>query len=213
VFSTRVTNPSGEAFEVEIVWLPRWKLLSRRFRLWRAARRSGTPDPETAASAPTGGAGEVGPAESSKSSGKSKRDLSWILDESLGSLTYSDGYGDFWAGMLFFVVVAVAVAVFWLLILPLLLLFLDGVVIALLLLVALAARVLFRRPWIVEVRRIRDGGVDNPVVRIGVIGWNATRQACTAVASSLESGSSIATATESFRTDHPESRARPPEQP
>jgi Zn-dependent protease with chaperone function len=55
---------------------------------------------------------------------------------------------------------------FWWLLLPLLLLFLDLVAVVLLLVIGIVARVLFRRPWIVQATAITG-----ETVTVNVVGW------------------------------------------
>lgn len=93
-----------------------------------------------------------------------------------------------------FAVIAIALfafvavgAVFWWVLLPLLLIILDGLIVLGLLIVSMAARVLFRRPWIV-----RATSVTGETTETEVVGWRAALRHRDAIADSLRSGLSAA---------------------
>jgi hypothetical protein len=104
-------------------------------------------------------------------------------------------------------VIVVVVAVLLLVGVPLLLAIVDVVVVALLTLLAIGARVVFRRPWAVEAV-----GPDGAGHTWRVVGWQASGDAVDAVANALEHGNPLPTGATSpgavtpsrDRTDRPE---------
>jgi hypothetical protein len=70
--------------------------------------------------------------------------------------------------------------------LPLLLALLDLLVLLLLALVGVAARVVFRRPWVVEAAHA--GPPVESVLRWNVVGWRLSAERCQEIAASLQAG-------------------------
>ena len=140
-----VTDPAGTTWRVRVVWQPRWRALARRYGGWRRKRRGG----DLGDLADMGGGG-----------GHSGGGGGWSFD--LGD--------DLLIGLAVIVGLIVFGLLFWFLLLPLLLLVLDFVVVLILLVLAVAGRVLFRRPWTVAATRDGERYVTD------VVGWrNALR--------------------------------------
>lgn len=76
--------------------------------------------------------------------------------------------------------------VFWFLLLPVLLLVMDIVVVMALLLIAIPARILFRRPWTVEAAY--DDGREEKVFSTDVVGWQRALETRDEIAAKLEQG-------------------------
>jgi hypothetical protein len=136
VRSVLVTAPDGTRWSVRVAWEPRWRALARRVGGWRAKRSRRGVDAVDAVD----GAMQVGDSGLSGSGG--------------------GGGFDFGDAIVVIAVVFIAVAaaaLFWWVLLPLLLIVLDLFVGLILLVLSIAGRVLFRRPWTVEATA-GDGG-------------------------------------------------------
>jgi hypothetical protein len=105
----------------------------------------------------------------------------------------ADDLDDILAVIAIVVAVVVAFLLFWWLLLPALLLVLDGLVIAVLLVLGIVARVVLRRPWSVLVQRNDDG--EPAETRVQVIGWRRALHTRDAIADALKSGASMTAAT------------------
>jgi hypothetical protein len=136
VRTVTVTDPAGTTWRVRVVWQPRWHALARRYGGWRRRRKG-----ESAGS----DAGNVA--------------------ANTGGRFFPDLGDDLVVGLLILVGLIVVGLLFWFLLLPLLLLVLDFVVVLILLVLAVAGRVLFRRPWTVAATRDEDQHVTE------VVGW------------------------------------------
>lgn len=111
------------------------------------------------------------------------------LMDGMDPLSGLDG-GDGIVGWIVAAVVAVVVVLLlWWVVLPLLLLVLDVVVVAVLSVVAIAVRVLLRRPWDLV---IHQG--EQEVASVPVVGWRAARRARDRIAAALATGSPPETA-------------------
>jgi hypothetical protein len=151
--------PEGTAWSVRVVWAPRWRALARRFGGWRAKRSGSSGDVvdgalQAGGDIPTSGGG--------------------------GGLDLGDEIA---AIVVILVAFVLGVALFWWVLLPLLLVLLDVVVVMVLLVVSIVARVLFRRPWTVEVTA---PGRDRLTTR--VVGWRAALRHRDEIADSLRRG-------------------------
>jgi hypothetical protein len=152
-------SPDGASWRVRVVWEPRWRALARRFGGWRRRRKGDDGGP----------------------------DLGGLDTVDLPSGHH--GGGGFFADLADDLVVGIAIIIgmilfgflFWWLLLPLLLLILDAMVVIVLLIVGLVARVLFRRPWIVEVT-----GPTRVVTE--VVGWREALRARDEMADKLSMG-------------------------
>ncbi|MEU4244919.1 hypothetical protein [Actinoplanes sp. NPDC026619] len=157
-----VQASDGVTWRVRVVWEPRWRALARRFGGWRRRRKGDDGGPDL------GG-----------------------LDLSSGG-HHGGGGGGGWSDLGDDIAVLIAVViglivfgfVFWWLLLPLLLLVLDVVVVIVLLIVGVVARVLFRRPWIVEA----TGGSPGSPVTAEVVGWRAALRTRDEMAEKLRLG-------------------------
>jgi hypothetical protein len=156
-----VTALEGIAWNVRVVWVPRWRALARRFGGWRA-KRTGRSDEvvdgvlQVGSDIPTSGRGGDG----------------------------GSGLGDDIAGIVIVLVAFVlGVALFWWVLLPVLLVMLDVVAVLVLLAVSIIARVLFRRPWTVEATA---PGHDRLTTH--VVGWRAALRRRDEIADSLRRG-------------------------
>jgi len=148
---------------VRVVWEPRWSALSRRFGGWRRKKAgnrvdfSGLDLPDIAT---TSGNGD------SRGGGG-------------GHIGSGGGGGGFWdavgedilATIVAVMAVIVAGALFWWLLLPLLLMIVDLSVVIVLLLAGVLARVLLRRPWVIEAVPRRG-----PAQTFEVVGWRNARR-------------------------------------
>jgi hypothetical protein len=143
VRTVTVTDPEGSTWRVRVVWQPRWRALARRYGGWRRKRRAGDLDVSDLANPPRGGGGRGGGGSSF---------IPDLGDDLLVALAVIAGLIVF--GLLF-----------WWLLLPLLLLVLDLVVVVVLAVLAIAGRVLFRRPWTVAAERDDERYVTE------VVGW------------------------------------------
>ena len=154
-----VTAPEGTPWNVRVVWAPRWRALARRFGGWRAKRTGRSGDV-------VDGALQVG-GDIPTSAWRRRLDL-----------------GDEIAAIVFIVVAFVlGVGLFWWVLLPLVLVLLDVVIVVILLAVSILARVLFRRPWIVEATA---PGHDR--LTTSVVGWRAALLRRDEIADSLRRG-------------------------
>jgi hypothetical protein len=148
VNTVEVTGPDGAVWQVRVAWMPRWRALARRFGGWRRARRDPVRPP-------------------ARRSGGGDGDLSGLANVDTGG--HGGGWGDLGDDILIAILVIIGMIVFgllfWWVLLPLTLLVVDGVVVVALAVVAIPARILFRRPWTVEAV-CRDERVELPVV-----GW------------------------------------------
>lgn len=90
----------------------------------------------------------------------------------------------FGEGLVVALVVILAVLVLIFVVIPLIVAVVDLLVVVLLAAIGVAAKVLFRRPWVVEA--VADDGT---VVRRDVVGWRASGETRADVARLLESGS------------------------
>jgi hypothetical protein len=135
VRTVSVTDPEGITWRVRVVWQPRWRALARRYGGWRRKRRDG--------------GGHSGGGRSGGGGGWSIPDIG----------------DDLLVGLAIIVALIVFGLLFWWLLLPLLLIVVDLVVVILLAVVAVAGRVLFRRPWTVAAVRNGEWYVTE------VVGW------------------------------------------
>jgi len=118
-------------------------------------------------------------------------ELGWL--DNLDFLSFD--FDDLLAGIALLVAFIVFGLLFWWLLLPALLLVLDGLVVAILLLVGVTARVVLRRPWTILVR---DTGAKNGEVadtRVQVTGWRRALRTRDAIADSLAAGMAVTAAT------------------
>ncbi|MDY7088672.1 MAG: hypothetical protein SYR96_26645 [Actinomycetota bacterium] len=160
--TVEVTTPSGQRWGVRVVWEPRWRVMARRFGGWRAKRRHDDVGPGDVLSGGADVSSNVGSSGGGGSSG---------LSDELAVIA-----------VVLFALVAVGV-LFWWVLLPLLLIILDGLIVLALLLVSVAARVLFRRPWIVRATSGRG-----EVTEVEVVGWRAALRRRDEIAESLRTG-------------------------
>ena len=131
-----VTTPDGAAWQVRVVWMPRWRALARRFGGWRRERGNQSPRPK----------GERGGGLD-------------VPNVDVGGGNHGGFWNDLGDDIFIAVVVIVGMIVFglvfWWVLLPLLLLVVDGMVIIALAAAAIPARVFLGRPWTVEA--VREG--------------------------------------------------------
>lgn len=165
-----VAAPDGRSWTVERRWLPR----PPRWRGWgfRHSRRHrrGEPDAAPAAEGPAAegptAAGETGPAR--------KRRWFDYIDIPVDSVT---------AALVVLAVILIALLA-WFVLLPLLFLLVDAILVLVLAAAGVAARVLFRRPWMVVAR------ADDPLQeRVwDVVGFRASGRAVAGIAADLGRG-------------------------
>jgi hypothetical protein len=136
VRTVTVTDPEGITWRVRVEWQPRWRALARRYGGWRRRRRG----------------------ESASSDAAS-------VAANTGGRFFPDFGDDLLVALAILVGLIVVGLLFWWLLLPLLLLVLDIVVVVILAVIAVAGRVLFRRPWTVAAARDGERYVTE------VVGW------------------------------------------
>jgi hypothetical protein len=136
VRTVTVTDPAGTTWRIRVVWQPRWRALARRWGGWRRRRKGETAGGDAA-----------------------------IVAGNTGGRFVPDFGDDLVVGLLIMVGLIAFGLLFWFLLLPLLLLVLDFVVVLILLALAVAGRVLFRRPWTVAATRDEERYVAE------VVGW------------------------------------------
>ncbi|HEX5597250.1 MAG TPA: hypothetical protein VFX61_14725 [Micromonosporaceae bacterium] len=160
-----VTAPDKTRWTVRVAWEPRWRSLARRFGGWRRKPKDRSNNVGDAVD----GAAQVGDAATSGRGGG-------------GGGGFDLGDAVFVIVVLFFAVIAAAV-LFWWVLLPLLLIVIDIAVVLVLLAVAIAGRVLFRRPWTVEATA---GSGER--IRAEVVGWRAALRRRDEIAELLRRG-------------------------
>jgi hypothetical protein len=164
-----VTTPEGRAWEVRVAWQPRWRALARRFGGWRRKSRAEREWREF-------GGGGIGGGRSRGRGGGG-----WDI--------VPDFDADFFAAVAVIIGLIVFGLLFWFVLLPVLLLFLDAVVVILLLLIAIPARILFRRPWTVEAT---SPNAEDPEMQdwfaTDVVGWRRALETRDEIAQKLASG-------------------------
>ncbi|MFI7603484.1 hypothetical protein [Actinoplanes sp. NPDC049681] len=157
-----VQRPGGGTWRVRVVWEPRWRALARRFGGWRRRRTDG-------------GVGDLGVDLPSGSGGHH------------GGGGGGGGWGDLGDDIVVGIAVIVGMIVvgvlFWWLLLPLLLLVLDVVAVVALVVVGVAGRVLFRRPWTVQAR-----GPAGAEAAAAVVGWRAALRTRDEIADKIRLG-------------------------
>jgi len=121
---------------------------------------------------------------------------SWL--DNLDFLSFD--FDDLLAGIALLIAFVVVGLLFWWLLLPALLLVLDGIVVAVLLVLGVAARVVLRRPWTVLVSRTdaSDGevaGTSAADTRVQVTGWRRALRTRDAIADALTAGAAVTAAT------------------
>lgn len=168
-----VTAPDGWTYQVTVEWLPRWTGLADRW-----ADRFGDR---------FGGRWSRARRQRRKDEG-----ASWWESLDLPLIGDAD---DLLAGIATLVVVALLGLLFWWLLLPLLLVVLDGLVVAVLVLLGLVSRVAFRRPWTVSIWHTDPETDRTSVTRIPIVGWRRALQARDMIVHSLQSGASLLSAT------------------
>jgi hypothetical protein len=164
-----LTAPDGRTYQVAVEWLPRWRGLADRL-------------------------GDRFGGRWSRTRRQRRRDegASWWDGLDLPLIGDAD---DLLAGLAtLFVVIMLGLLLWWLL-LPLLLLVLDGLAVAVLVLLGLVARVAFRRPWTVAVWYIDPETGGRTVTRIRIVGWRRAVRARDTIVSSLRAGASLRSAT------------------
>lgn len=153
-----VKSPDGLTWRVRVVWEPRWRALARRFGGWRRRRKGDDGGPDL---------GDLGNVD--------------LPSGGHGGGFFGDLADDLVVGIAIIIGLILFGFVFWWLLLPLLLLVLDIVVVIVLLVAGVVARVLFRRPWIVE-------AVGGGRVATEVVGWRAALRTRDEMADKLRLG-------------------------
>ena len=160
--TVQVEAIDGTRWTVRVVWEPRWRFLARRFGGWRRNRR------DTDVSDALEGGAQFANAVPGGGGG---------------------GGGDFDLGDAVVVIVVAcfafiaAAALFWWVLLPLLLIVLDLAIVLILLVLAVAGRVLLRRPWTVQAQ-----ASDGRRFTVDVVGWRAALAQRDEIANGLRLG-------------------------